>query len=105
MISFHTYLDAADNSGPKSMQVRKILGAVADELGGGKVWVEKLHLVKKHSKPNPQARTGGITEKEAPIAASNVLPICPKEDKPRRVRTLLKDGKSIRVCAKCKEPF
>jgi len=26
MISFHTYLDAADNSGAKSMQVIKILG-------------------------------------------------------------------------------
>jgi large subunit ribosomal protein L24 len=38
-----------------------------------RVVVERLNLVKRHQKPNLQNRTGGIVEKEAPIALSNVM--------------------------------
>jgi large subunit ribosomal protein L24 len=38
-----------------------------------RVVVERLNLVKRHQKPNLQNRTGGIIEKEAPIALSNVM--------------------------------
>jgi large subunit ribosomal protein L24 len=72
-------------------------------VDGQKVWVEKLRLVKKHAKPSETNRQGGITDMEAPISISNVLPICPKEDKPRRVRNKMKGEEKIRVCAKCGE--
>lgn len=39
----------------------------------GKVVIEKLNLVKRHSKPNAKSRQGGIVEKEAPIHWSNVV--------------------------------
>ena len=39
---------------------------------GQRVTVEKCKMVKRHSKPTQQYRTGGIIEKEAPIHISNV---------------------------------
>ena len=87
----------------KQGKVIKVAPATADKPA--RVWVEKLRLVKKHTKAGQGTRTGGIVEKEAPIALSNVLPICPKEDRPRRVRTKLVDGERKRVCVKCGEAF
>ena len=43
----------------------------------GKVIVSKINFVKKHTKPT-QRDAGGIREKEAPIAISKVMLICPK---------------------------
>jgi len=39
----------------------------------GKVIVEGVNMVFKHSKPSYQNQTGGIIEKEAPIDISNVM--------------------------------
>ena len=91
-------------SGADKGKQGKVIRVVTYEDGRApRVVVEKLRMVKKHTKPNQQNRTGGIVEKEASIAISSVLPICPKEDKPRRFRFQSKDGKKIRVCVKCKE--
>lgn len=40
-----------------------------------KVIVEKLNMVKRHSKPTQKNRQGGIVDKEAPIHWSNVVRI------------------------------
>ena len=43
--------------------------------GGKRLLVEKVNLVKKHQKPTQKHPQGGIVEKEAPIHASNVMPV------------------------------
>ena len=63
----------------------------------GKIVVEKLNMIKRHTKPNQKVKQGGILEREAPLAISNVLYLCPVTKKPTRlgVRTL-DDGRRIR---------
>ncbi len=64
--------------------------------------VEKLNMIKRHTKPNQQLKQGGIVEKEGPIAASNVRLICSKCDKPTTVtRRALEGGKRSRMCTLC----
>lgn len=66
------------------------------------VVVEGLNVVKRAVRPNPKNPQGGFTEKEAPMSASKVRPVCPKCGKPARVRRqLAQDGSKIRACAKC----
>ena len=43
-----------------------------------RVVVEKINLVKKHTKPSQQNPQGGIVEKELPLHYSNVLLMCAK---------------------------
>ncbi|MDA8442886.1 MAG: 50S ribosomal protein L24 [Peptococcaceae bacterium] len=69
----------------------------------GRVVVEKVNKVKKHMKPTQQLPQGGIQEKEAPIASSNVMLFCEKCNKPTRVGHKLHDGKSVRICKHCGE--
>lgn len=70
----------------------------------GRVIVEKVNFVKRHTRPSGRARQGGILEKEAPIHASNVMVICTKCNSPVRVgRKILEEGKKVRYCKKCGE--
>lgn len=51
-----------------------------------RVYVTGVNMVKKHVKRNPNAGVeGGIVEKEAPIAISNVAIVDPTTNKPTRV--------------------
>ncbi|MDR0618189.1 MAG: 50S ribosomal protein L24 [Endomicrobium sp.] len=69
----------------------------------GKVIVSKINFVKKHTKPT-QRDAGGIREKEAPIAISKVMLICPKCEQALRPKfDKLSDGKKVRLCRKCGE--
>jgi large subunit ribosomal protein L24 len=71
---------------------------------GGKVTVEKLNMIKRHTKPNQKTRQGGIIEREAPVAISNVMFLCGNCNKPVRLGIqALEDGRRVRVCKKCKE--
>ena len=59
-------------------------------------------MVKKHQKPRRQGEAGQILEVEGAIYAQKVALYCPKCDAGRRSKvTVGKDGKKIRVCAKC----
>jgi large subunit ribosomal protein L24 len=70
----------------------------------GRVLVEKINMVKRHSKPSAQSKQGGIIEKEMPIQWSNVMVMCNKCVTPARVKMQrLEDGKKIRICVKCGE--
>jgi large subunit ribosomal protein L24 len=60
------------------------------------VVVEGIRKVKRHVKSQPQ-RPGGIIEVEAPISASNVMPIDPQTGKATRVKYKVEDGKKVRV--------
>ncbi len=65
----------------------------------GRLVVEGVNLIKRHTRPNPQKQVkGGIVEREAPIHASNVMLVCPDTAKPTRVgRKTLDDGRRVRV--------
>ena len=64
-----------------------------------RVTVSGINLVKKHVKPNPARGTqGGIVEKEAALAISNVALFNPATQKADRVGyKLLEDGTKVRV--------
>jgi large subunit ribosomal protein L24 len=64
-----------------------------------KVLVENINVVKKHTKPNPQAGIpGGIVEVEMPIHVSNVQLYNPVTRKGDRVGIkILEDGRKVRI--------
>ena len=70
----------------------------------GKIVVEGINKLFKHTKSKRQDKKGQKIEMSAPIDASNVLFKCPKCNK--AVRTGIKVGdnkKRFRICKKCKE--
>jgi large subunit ribosomal protein L24 len=70
----------------------------------GRAIIEKLNIVKRHSKAGAKGAKGGIVEKESPIQISNLMVICSKCAEPTRVRKkILDDGSKIRTCKKCGE--
>jgi large subunit ribosomal protein L24 len=68
-------------------------------VDGDRVFVSNVNVVKRHTKPNPQAnQAGGIVEREASIHISNVQPFNPATGKGERVGTkTLEDGRKVRV--------
>jgi len=66
--------------------------------------VEKVNMIKRHMKPGPQSRQGGILEREAPMHVSNLMLICSKCTDPTRVgHRVLDDNRKVRFCKKCDE--
>ena len=62
-----------------------------------RVLVEGVNLVKKHTRPTQRNPQGGISEREAPIHLSNVMPFDPKANRGTRVRArVLSDGSRVR---------
>ena len=70
----------------------------------GKILVEKVNMVIRHSKPRRQGEAGGRLEKEASIYGCKVMRVCPKCGKPTRIgRKVLENGEKSRYCKKCLE--
>ena len=67
----------------------------------GKVVVEKVNVVSRHTKPRKQGETGGIVQREAAMYASKVQVVCPKCNKGTRVAHKIEGGKKTRVCKHC----
>lgn len=67
----------------------------------GRVVVEKVNIVKRHTKPTQSMPQGGILEKEAPIASSNVMLFCPECNNVTRVSVKETEAGKVRVCKKC----
>lgn len=67
------------------------------------VIVERVNMIKKHTRPNPAKQIkGGILEREAPIHISKVMVVCPECGQPTRIgKRILEDGTKQRVCKKC----
>lgn len=66
--------------------------------------VERVNMIKRHSKPTQTAPQGGIIEKEAPVHLSNLMVVCGKCGDPVRVgKKSLEDGRRVRFCKKCGE--
>lgn len=75
----------------------------------GRVTVENLNRVKRHTRPTAN-KAGGIVEKELPIQYSNVLILCPKCNRGvRHGYKVVASGKKqasqkkVRVCKRCGE--
>jgi large subunit ribosomal protein L24 len=63
-----------------------------------RVIVEKINLIKRHTRATQTNPQGGIVEKEAPIHVSNVMLVCPNTKKPTRIgKEILSDGSRARV--------
>ena len=75
--------------------------------GNDRAIVEQVNMIKRHTRPNPQAGIqGGILEREGPVHLSNLKVICPECKKPARVgRKRLEDGRGVRVCKNCGATF
>jgi len=68
-----------------------------------RVVVQGVNVVKKHTRPSARSQ-GGIVEMEAPIDASNVAHLDPKDSKPTRVGfKVLEDGRKVRVAKRSGE--
>ncbi len=112
---------------PKKMKIRK--GDVVQMLSGkdrgkqgrvidslpseGRVIVENLNVVKRHTRPKPikdssrmggaQVAPGGVIDKPSPLDASNVMVVCPVCKRPTRIGYRFKevrggDPVKVRVC-------
>ena len=76
----------------------KVLGILPKT---GKVLVEHVNVVKRHTKPNQKNQTGGIVEKEAFLHISKVMVLDPSSNKPSRLgRKKLTDGSLVRFAKK-----
>jgi large subunit ribosomal protein L24 len=79
----------------------------------GKVLVENLNLVKRHTRPRPLANAsrmggqqmseGGIISRPAPLPVSRVMLVCPTCKRPTRVGIEIRDVKNegirkVRIC-------
>jgi len=63
-----------------------------------RIIVEKVNIIKRHTKASKDVPQGGIIEKEGPINASNVMLVCPNSGKPTRIgKEILADGSRARV--------
>lgn len=88
-------------AGKEKGKTGKVLGVSA---ATGKVTVEKLNIIKRHSKPNQKHKQGGILEREAPFAISNVMVFSQAVQKPSRVGIkMLDDGRRVRILRKSPE--
>ena len=70
----------------------------------GRAIVEKVNMVKRHTRPGGKQAQGGIVEKESPLQISNLMIMCAKCAEATRIgKRILEDGSKVRVCKKCGE--
>jgi large subunit ribosomal protein L24 len=67
----------------------------------GKIVVEKMNLVKKHTKPKREGEKGQRVEIASPFDISNAMLVCPQCAKATRVAYKVDKNKKVRVCKKC----
>jgi len=79
---------------------RKVLEIILEK---GRVLVEGVNIVTKHTKPTAQNTKGGIQKVEAPIAISNVMLWDAKAGGPSKIKRTRENGKLIRVTKKSGE--
>ena len=74
-------------------------GSITEILSNGRCYVSGVQMVKRHTKPNPQAGVaGGVVEKEASIDVSNISIFNANSKKADKVAIkTLEDGTKVRV--------
>lgn len=90
-------------------------GKVERLVAPGRLVVEGLNIAKKHTKPRqkmvsgsqaPTVEPGGILDVAAPMAISKVAIVCPKCDRPVRIKAGRgADGAKLRLCGRCANPL
>ena len=69
-----------------------------------RVVVERINMIKRHTKPRDASQQGAIVEREAPIHVSNLRLICPECTQTGRIgKKVLEDSTKVRFCKKCGE--
>jgi len=90
-------------SGKDAGKKGKIINVDAKQ---GRVYVDKVNVVSRHTKPTQGAPQGGIVKKEAAVHSSNVMLFCARCGKGARVaKEMLPDGQKVRICATCGARF
>ncbi len=90
-------------SGEEKGKRGKVLRAIPRK---NQVVVEGINIAKRHRRARQQGEESQIVEFPAPMAASKVMLIDPKDDKPTRVRRRIdKDGTVERVSVRSGEPI
>ncbi|MBU2063614.1 MAG: 50S ribosomal protein L24 [Candidatus Omnitrophica bacterium] len=70
----------------------------------GRILVQGINFVKKHTRQTRQDQPGGILQKESPIHMSNLVFYCPRCNKASKLGIkLLSDGSKTRICKNCQE--
>lgn len=100
-----TYLKKNDQveviAGKDKGRVGKILKVLPEK---NKAVVERINMIKRHTKPTEMNQQGQIVEREAPIHVSNLQLICPECTKTGRIgKKILDDGTKVRFCKSCGE--
>lgn len=79
---------------------RKVMEVLIDK---GRVVIEGVNIITKHTKPSAQNTKGGIIKREASVAISNVMLWDPKSGSAAKVKRTRENGKLIRVSKKSGE--
>jgi large subunit ribosomal protein L24 len=88
-------------SGNDRGKIGKILKVFPEK---NRIIVEGVNLVKRHSRPTPKNRKGGIVEKEGPISSSNAIYFDSRSNTIARLgHRILTDGKKVRINRKTGE--
>ncbi|WP_163340002.1 50S ribosomal protein L24 [Desulfopila sp. IMCC35008] len=100
-----TYLKKEDQveviAGKDKGRVGKILKVLPET---DQAVVERINMIKRHTKPTEMNQQGQIVEREAPIHVSNLQLICPECTKTGRIgKKILDDGTKVRFCKSCGE--
>src|SRR5215475_10308483 len=70
----------------------------------GRLAVERINMIKRHTRPTRQMQQGGIIEREGKLHVSNVMLICSKCERGVRIgHRILEDKKKVRICRRCGE--
>ena len=90
-------------------------GKIERLVAPGRLVVEGLNIAKKHTKPRqktvtgaqtPTIEPGGIFDVAAPMPISKVAIVCPKCDRPVRIKVGRgADGAKLRLCGRCAAPL
>jgi large subunit ribosomal protein L24 len=81
-------------------------GKVKRVLDNGRVEIEKINMIKRHTRPTQKNPQGGIQDIEGTIALANVALWCDSCSKPRRTKMVADNaGGKQRACVKCGHTF
>ena len=70
----------------------------------GRALVERVNLVKHFERRSQQNQSGGIIEREGPLALSKLAPFCSRCRRPARVKwSMSTDGTKQRLCHRCQD--
>jgi large subunit ribosomal protein L24 len=78
----------------------KVLDIFPDK---GRVLVEGVNIITKHTKPSARDTKGGIIKKEASVSISNVMLWDAKSGAPTKVKRVRENGKLVRISKKSGE--